>query len=171
MAHYKNFQLMFTAGLSVYVVYLLYLAVRAFGELRSINLVDARLKFHACSLLVVLLLTLSIVFNRYGSGVLEDNFVARLYTSYDSEAQFLALYTVLNCYVYVLAYVYAPTNAQTRENHLLRDNPAFSMINESDDDDETGAMLVSAAASEADAKAKNGGMHRPLILGTDEDSD
>jgi hypothetical protein len=51
---------------------------------------------------VVLLLTLSIVASRYGSGVLEDNFVARIYTSYDSGGQFLALYTVLNCYVYVL---------------------------------------------------------------------
>jgi hypothetical protein len=48
------------------------------------------------------MLTLSIVASRYGSGVLEDNFVARIYTSYDSGGQFLALYTVLNCYVYVL---------------------------------------------------------------------
>ena len=44
--------------------------------------------------------------------------------------------------VYVLAYVYSPTSTQTRDhaNHLLKDNPAFSMINESDD--ETEAMLV-----------------------------
>ena len=48
------------------------------------------------------MLTLSIVASRYGSGVLEDNFVARIYTSYDSGGQFLALYTVLNCYIYVL---------------------------------------------------------------------
>ena len=27
--------------------------------------------------------------NRYGTSVLEDNFVARIYTSYDSEGQFL----------------------------------------------------------------------------------
>ena len=42
----------------------------------------------------------------------------------------------------MLAYVYSPTSAQTRDHasHLLKDNPAFSMINESDD--ETEAMLV-----------------------------
>ena len=62
------------------------------------NFLDSRLKFHATSLLVALFLTLSIVLNRYGSGTLEDNLVAKLYTSYDSEAQFLAFYTVLNCY-------------------------------------------------------------------------
>ena len=42
----------------------------------------------------------------------------------------------------MLAYVYSPTSAQTRDHAslLLKDNPAFSMINESDD--ETEAMLV-----------------------------
>ena len=62
------------------------------------NFLDSRLKFHATSLLVALFLTLSIVLSRYGYGTLEDNLVAQLYTSYDSEAQFLAFYTVINCY-------------------------------------------------------------------------
>ena len=58
-----------------------------------------------------------------------------------------AFYTVLNCYVYVLAYVYSPTSTQLKSNRLMRDNPTFSMVNESDDSDEheddseTGAML------------------------------
>ena len=193
-AHYKNFQRCFVGILAIYIVYLVYLALRAFGELRSMNFLDARLKFHSASLIVVLFLTLSIVFNRYGYGVLEDNFVARIYTSYNSEGQFLALYTVLNCYIYVLAYVYTPTSAQTRENHLLRDNPAFSMINESDDDetDETEAMLIKTEdSSETNESSKimsnehnlnlmsdfsssnniSTSSRRPLILGHDDDSD
>lgn len=130
------------------------------------NFLDSRLKFHASSLLVVLCLTMSIIFNRYGSGVLEDNFIARLYTSYENEGQFLAFYTVLNCYVFVLVYVYTPTMSQTRENHLLKDNPAFSMINESDD--ETEAMLI--PAEDAGAVHGNKGImsSRPLM---DDDSD
>ena len=113
---------------------------------------------------------------------MEDNFVARIYTSYDSEGQFLgrdiifvyfnvqknnfvestlmkllpfhfkAFHTVLNCYVYVLAYVYSPTSTQLKSNRLMKDNPAFSMVNESDededdmeDDSETGAMLRPSA--------------------------
>lgn len=97
---------------------------------------------------------------------MEDNFIARIYTSYDSEAQFLAFYTCLNCYVYVLAYVYTPTSGQTRENHLLKDNPTLSMINESDD--ETEAMLI---PDTDDNHKGSGGAKRPLILGHDDDSD
>ena len=59
---------------------------------------------------------------------------------------------MLNCYVYVLAYVYSPTSTQLKSNRLVKDNPAFSMVNESDEDDEdneddseTGAMLPSSS--------------------------
>ena len=65
---------------------------------------------------------------------------------------FKAFYTVLNCYVYVLAYVYSPTSTQLKSNRLMKDNPTFSMVNESDEDDddmeddsETGAMLRPSA--------------------------
>jgi len=51
--------------LAVYVLYILYLALRAFGELRAMNFLDARLKFHAASLTVVLALTMSIMISRY----------------------------------------------------------------------------------------------------------
>ena len=50
--------------LAVYLLYILYLALRAFGELRAMNFLDARLKFHAASLTVVLALTLSIMLSR-----------------------------------------------------------------------------------------------------------
>jgi hypothetical protein len=182
-AHYERFQMFFASAAAVYFVYLLYLGLRAFGELRAMNFLDSRLKFHASSLTVVFLLALSILLNRYGSGALEDNLVARLYTSYESEAQFLAFYTVLNCYVYVLAYVYSPTSAQTKDHasHLLKDNPAFSMINESDD--ETEAMLVRVEGDTDDAeedeintsldakKNKEAVAMRTLLLGHDDESD
>ena len=58
-------------------------------------------------------------FFRYGSGMLEDNLVARVYTSYETEGHFLAFYTVLNCYVYLLAYVYSPTSTQVYK-HMKR---------------------------------------------------
>ena len=38
---------------------------------------------------------------RYGTSVLEDNFVARIYTSYDSEGQFLGM---LNDFDVVIIY-------------------------------------------------------------------
>ena len=62
--HILNFQLYLISMLAMYVVYFLYLALRAFGELRAMNFLDARLKFHAASLSLVLVLTISIVAKR-----------------------------------------------------------------------------------------------------------
>ena len=104
---------------------------------------------------------------RYGSGMLEDNLVARVYTSYETEGHFLAFYTVLNCYVYLLAYVYSPTSAQAKDNtHVMRDNPAFSMINESDE--ETEAMLQPEQDSQQDKRQQQPAL---VNLGHDDDSD
>jgi len=61
------------------------------------------------------MLILSIIASRYGSGILEDNFIARIYTSYDSGSQFLALYAVLNCYIYVLVNNNFRNNSQNSE--------------------------------------------------------
>ena len=64
------------------------------------------------------------------------------------------------------AYVYSPTTAQTRESHLMRDNPAFSMVNESDDESE--AMLL---PRDEEVDPSSGGTPRGLALGHDDDSD
>lgn len=113
----------------------------------------------------------------YGSGMLEDNLVARVYTSYETEGHFLAFYTVLNCYVYLLAYVYSPTSSQAKDTHVMRDNPAFSMINESDE--ETEGLLPGDPAQDS-AKDNKARLHNPkrkshppalVNLGHDDDSD
>ena len=100
--------------------------------------------------------------SRYGSGVLEDNLVARVYTSYETEGHFLAFYTVLNCYIYLLAYVYSPSPSQAKETHVMRDNPTFSMITESDE--ETEAMLPPDQSEDSEKSSR-----KPLVnLGHDE---
>ena len=45
---------------------------------------------------------------QFGAGVLEDSFASRLSTYYKTSAQFMALYGVLNFYVYAMAHVYSP---------------------------------------------------------------
>ena len=159
-AHYYNFQLIFMTLLTLFSVYLGYLCLRAFGELRSMNYLDARLKFHASSMSLSAFLAISIVFSRFGYNLFLDNFVVRIYTSYESEGQFLAFYTILNSYIFVLAFVYAPTHTQVSNSHLLKDNPSFSMINESDEE-EAEAMLN---------EKKDKDLRKPLVLGHD-DSD
>ncbi len=140
---------------------------------RSMNFIDARLKFHCASLFLTLLLALAITTERYGRGLLEDNLIARIYTSYQSEYHFLAFYTVMNCYILALAYMYTPTRAQKREKHLLKDNPSFSMINESDDEDETDIMLTEEMKrrTQHPTDVAETNQSRLPLLGHDDDSD
>ena len=55
---------------------------------------------------VIILLATSIVYSKFGFGILEDNFVARLYTDYASVTHFLAFYALLNLYIYLMIYAY-----------------------------------------------------------------
>lgn len=102
-------------------------------------------------MLVVIVISCIITVLRFGVGVLEDNFVAQLSTHYNSSAQFMSFYGLLNFYLYTMAYVYSPTNKNVHgkrpfeifidyinvyfaEFGITKDNPAFSMINDSDED-------------------------------------
>lgn len=49
---------------------------------------------------------------KFGAGVFEDSFASRLSTYYHTSAQFMALYGLLNFYLYTMAYVYAPALQQ-----------------------------------------------------------
>jgi hypothetical protein len=85
-------------------------------------------------MLFVLSITLTVTLCRFGFGILEDNFVARLSTTYKSSAQFMCFYGLLNFYLYTMAYVYSPNGRPLQEQAITKDNPAFSMINESDEE-------------------------------------
>ena len=107
-AHYTRFRLLFFFLLFMYTKYIVYLIVKAFIELRSMQFIQTRLKFITGFMLVIIVLCVSIVYSKFGSGVLEDNFVSRLYTSYDSATQFISFYALLNLYLYIMVYVYTP---------------------------------------------------------------
>lgn len=68
-----------------------------------------RLKFLTLLMLFVVSVTIALAMNRFGFGVLEDNFVASLNTTYKSSAQFMCFYGLLNFYLYTMAYVYSPS--------------------------------------------------------------
>ncbi|XP_064473067.1 transmembrane protein 181-like [Ornithodoros turicata] len=122
----------FTVG-SVYLLYLLYLVIQAYTELRSMPYFDVRLKFMTSLMLIVLSLTILITVMRFGISVLEDNFVAELSTSYGNSAEFMSFYGLLNFYLYTMAYVYSPPPNAFLESHV-KDNPTLSMINDSDEE-------------------------------------
>lgn len=116
------------------MVYLVYLIVTAYSELRSMPYFDMRLKFVTLLMLIVMCVSLIITVLRFGIGALEDNFVSELSTQYESSAQFMAFYGLLNLYLYTMAYVYSPSERALMETHIMKDNPAFSMVNDSDED-------------------------------------
>lgn len=98
----------------------------------STSLTDMRLKFLTLLVLFVLGISISVTFFRYGIGVLQDNFIAQLSTNYHNSSEFrnicwfyfmlhivlihntsliqVALYGLLNFYIYTMAYVYSPTS-------------------------------------------------------------
>lgn len=63
-------------------------------------------------MLIVLIISCVITVQRFGVGVLEDNFVAQLSTHYKNSSEFMSFYGLLNCYLYTMAYVYSPANKE-----------------------------------------------------------
>ncbi|CAH2009468.1 unnamed protein product [Acanthoscelides obtectus] len=118
----------------IYLIYLFVLILKAYTELRSMPFFGLRLKFLTLLMLVVLIISCVITVFRFGIGVLEDNFVAQLSTHYSNSSEFMSFYGLLNFYTYTMTYVYSPGSKNIHELGITKDNPAFSMINDSDED-------------------------------------
>ncbi|XP_053566818.1 transmembrane protein 181 isoform X2 [Bombina bombina] len=131
--NFQGMKIFFLIVASMYILYLLFLIIRACSELRNMPYVDLRLKFLTALTFVVLIISIVILYLRFGAKALQDNFVAELSTHYQNSAEFLSFYGLLNFYLYTLAFVYSPSKNALYESQL-KDNPAFSMLNDSDDD-------------------------------------
>ncbi|XP_054943389.1 transmembrane protein 181 isoform X2 [Physeter macrocephalus] len=131
--NFQGMKVFFMVVAAMYILYLLFLIVRACSELRHMPYVGLRLKFLTALTFVVLIISIVILYLRFGAQVLQDNFVAELSTHYQNSAEFLSFYGLLNFYLYTLAFVYSPSKNALYESQL-KDNPAFSMLNDSDDD-------------------------------------
>ncbi|XP_069811695.1 transmembrane protein 181 isoform X1 [Dendropsophus ebraccatus] len=131
--NFQGMKIFFLIVSTLYILYLLFLVIRACSELRNMPYVDLRLKFLTALTFLVLVISIVILYLRFGSQVLQDNFVAELTTHYQNSAEFLSFYGLLNFYLYTLAFVYSPSKNALYESQL-KDNPAFSMLNDSDDD-------------------------------------
>ncbi|ETE63351.1 Transmembrane protein, partial [Ophiophagus hannah] len=117
--NFQGMKIFFLVVATVYILYLLFLIIRACSELRNMPYVDLRLKFLTALTLVVLIISIAIFYLRFGAQL--------------SPAEFLSFYGLLNFYLYTLAFVYSPSKNALYESQL-KDNPAFSMLNDSDDD-------------------------------------
>ncbi|MED6249396.1 hypothetical protein ATANTOWER_013501 [Ataeniobius toweri] len=108
----------FLIVVAFYILYLIFLIVRACSELKNMPYSDLRLKFLTALTFVVLIISMVILYLRFGAKALQDNFVAELSTHYQN---------------YILSFVYSPSKNALYDSQL-KDNPAFSMLNDSDDE-------------------------------------
>ncbi|XP_012722761.2 transmembrane protein 181 isoform X1 [Fundulus heteroclitus] len=132
-ANFQGMKVFFLIVVAFYVLYLTFLIVRACSELKNMPYSDLRLKFLTALTFVVLIISVVILYLRFGAKALQDNFVSELSTHYQNSAEFLSFYGLLNFYLYTLAFVYSPSKNALYDSQL-KDNPAFSMLNDSDDE-------------------------------------
>lgn len=133
IVNFQGMKVFFLIVVVLYILYLIFLIVRACSELKNMPYSDLRLKFLTALTFVVLVISMVILYLRFGSKALQDNFVAELSTHYQNSAEFLSFYGLLNFYLYTLAFVYSPSKNALYDSQL-KDNPAFSMLNDSDDE-------------------------------------
>ncbi|KAM3602763.1 uncharacterized protein V6R79_010117 [Siganus canaliculatus] len=133
IVNFQGMKVFFLIVVAIYVLYLIFLVVRACSELKNMPYSDLRLRFLTALTFVVLVISMVILYLRFGAKALQDNFVAELSTHYQNSAEFLSFYGLLNFYLYTLAFVYSPSKNALYDSQL-KDNPAFSMLNDSDDE-------------------------------------
>uniref|UniRef100_A0A672YXV4 Transmembrane protein 181 n=1 Tax=Sphaeramia orbicularis TaxID=375764 RepID=A0A672YXV4_9TELE len=124
IANFQGMKVFFLIVVAVYILYLVFLIVRACSELKNMPYSDLRLKFLTALTFVVLIISMVILYLR---------FVMNYPLIPDIPAEFLSFYGLLNFYLYTLAFVYSPSKNALYDSQL-KDNPAFSMLNDSDDE-------------------------------------
>uniref|UniRef100_A0AAQ6IEP6 Transmembrane protein 181 n=1 Tax=Anabas testudineus TaxID=64144 RepID=A0AAQ6IEP6_ANATE len=135
IVNFQGMKVFFLIVVVLYILYLIFLIVRACSELKNMPYSDLRLKFLTALTFVVLVISMVILYLRFGAKALQDNFVAEFNDSLtpDIPAEFLSFYGLLNFYLYTLAFVYSPSKNALYDSQL-KDNPTFSMLNDSDDE-------------------------------------
>lgn len=133
IVNFQGMKVFFLIVVVLYILYLIFLIIRACSELKNMPYSDLRLKFLTALTFVVLVISMVILYLRFGAKALQNNFVAELSTHYQNSAEFLSFYGLLNFYLYTLAFVYSPSKNALYDSQL-KDNPAFSMLNDSDDE-------------------------------------
>ncbi|CRK99945.1 CLUMA_CG013243, isoform B [Clunio marinus] len=132
--NYGGFKTFFYISVAMYIIYLLFLIFSAYSDLRTMQYFDMRLKFLSLLMIFVMVVTVWTTISRFGGiGIVEDNFVGQLSTTYKSSAHFMCFYGMINFYIITMSYVYSPVS--TLNEPVRKDNPAFSMINDSDEEE------------------------------------
>lgn len=125
----KVFRVLYLISLIGYSLFLLYLIIRAYAELKNMpyfsesiffcfllthkffekqNKIDLRIKFSLFLMLFVIMTCSSIAFLRIKSEPFRQSLFENFTKNYRNTVEFCAIFSIFNLYVYTLAFVYAP---------------------------------------------------------------
>lgn len=125
-------KIFFFVVLGIYILYLLFLLIRAFNELHSMPYFDVRLRFLTTLTVIILIISLLAVLIRFGKAMIEDSFVMEITLRWNNSAEFLCFYSLFNFYLFTLAFVYSPSKNAIYESY--KENPSFSMLSDSEEE-------------------------------------
>lgn len=131
---YPIMKAIFFSSLTIYFLYLLILILKAYSDLRNMPYFNSRLRCTSLMLGTVVTVITILAFQGWGPAALQDHWASEPQTHFDSSAPFMAMLGLFNFKLYVLAYLFSPGGKVVHEMTITKDNPAFSMINDSDED-------------------------------------
>jgi len=105
---YIVFRVVFLIISVAYLLFLMFLIVRAIAELRNTPYYDVRIKFSIALMLVVVTALVAIGLSRYRAEPFRQSLFENFTKNYHSSVEFCAIFSVFNFYMYTLAFVYSP---------------------------------------------------------------
>ncbi|XP_038222945.1 transmembrane protein 181 [Zerene cesonia] len=132
--NYRIVKLTFFCAVALYFLYLLILVVKAYSDLRNMPFFDIRLRCLSIIVVSVISITTILGLHSWGPAALQDHWASQPKVHFDTSAPFMAMYGLFNFKLYILAYLFSPGTGSIHETAITKDNPAFSMINDSDED-------------------------------------
>ncbi|XP_026322135.1 transmembrane protein 181 [Hyposmocoma kahamanoa] len=132
--NYSFVKIMFFCAITLYFLYLLVLIIKAYSDLRNMPFFDIRLRCLSLVVGTVTFFTTILALQNWGPGALQDHWASQPKVHYDTSAPFMAMYGLFNFKMYILAYLFSPGGNSIHETSITKDNPAFSMINDSDEE-------------------------------------
>lgn len=132
--NYIVFRILYMINLIVYLLFLLYLIIRAYAELKNMPYFNLRIKFSLVLMFFVIVTCSSIAFLRIKSEPFRQSLFENFTKNYRNTIEFCAIFSIFNLYVYTLAFVYAPAKNASLDTDY-KDNPTFSILNDTDGED------------------------------------
>lgn len=154
---------------AIYIALLLLSMLKAYTDLRTMPFFDKRLKFATTNVIVIMaIIWVTYNFNYGITGIIEDIYVANgISQTHSTSTVFMVIYAFLNFYTYLIVYVYSPAQKSIYENVVMKDNPAFSMIHDSEDEDATTVPMTSVYTKSKSSKAVTN--NTSLLYSSDEE--